>query len=212
MAASYQNAVVNALLNGQPLPSTDPSIGVTTQPTKIAAPSPFTPSPNAPTGQITPTLAQAQDASNGGVGIDNNGSVSGAMPSGIDPALAAIYQKAGVTPGDRGTGFADWQYWQGVGPSQYSRLASDIAGTGPDQTTGTPWAAGAWQNSGRGGSQPSASGAPAIPLTLGAGLNPILQGDANSNIANALQSVTGQNGIGTQNYLQSLIASLGGAH
>lgn len=72
------------------------------------------------------------------------------MPTGIDPALAAIYQKAGQTPGGAGSGFADWQYWQGKGPSQYARLAADIAGTGTDQTTGTPWGAGAWQGSGQG--------------------------------------------------------------
>lgn len=71
------------------------------------------------------------------------------MPQGIDPALAAIYQNAGVTPAGRGTGFADWQYWQDVGPSQYNRLTNDIAGTGTDQPTGTPWGTGAWQNSGR---------------------------------------------------------------
>lgn len=73
----------------------------------------------------------------------------GAMPAGIDPALAAIYQKAGVNPADRGSGFADWQYWQGVGPSQYDRLARNLAGNGPDQPTGTP-GTGAWSTSGGG--------------------------------------------------------------
>jgi hypothetical protein len=72
------------------------------------------------------------------------------MPAGMDPALAQIYQQSGMNPGDRGQGFADWQYWQGVGPSQYGRLASDIAGHGPDQPTGTP-GSGAWQSSGAGG-------------------------------------------------------------
>lgn len=68
---------------------------------------------------------------------------------GLDPALANIYRNAGVTPADRGTGFADWQYWQGVGPSQYDRLTKDLAGTGTDQPTGTP-GSGAWQTSGQG--------------------------------------------------------------
>lgn len=67
----------------------------------------------------------------------------------MDPALKQIYINAGQTPEGRGTGFADWQYWQGVGSSQYGRLAADIAGTGSDQTTGTPWESGPWQNSGR---------------------------------------------------------------
>lgn len=34
------------------------------------------------------------------------------MPTGIDPRFAALYQKYGVTPGSRGSGAADWQYWQ----------------------------------------------------------------------------------------------------
>jgi len=82
-------------------------------------------------------------------------------PDGIDPNLWKIYQDAGQDPAGRGTGFADWQYWQGVGPSQYDRLAKDIAGTGTDQTTGTPWGAGAWQNSGRGAQMAPAPKAPA---------------------------------------------------
>lgn len=66
----------------------------------------------------------------------------------MDPALKNIYTQGGLTPAGRGTGFADWQYWQDVGPSQYNRLAADIAGTGSDQPTGTP-GAGAWMSSGR---------------------------------------------------------------
>lgn len=70
------------------------------------------------------------------------------MPAGMDPALWNIYKDSGLTPSnDRGTGFADWQYWQGVGPSQYDRLKADIAGTGTDQPTGTP-GSGAWSSSG----------------------------------------------------------------
>src|SRR5207253_1814371 len=37
---------------------------------------------------------------------------SGGMPQGIDPRFAALYQKYGVTPGARGSGPADWQYYQ----------------------------------------------------------------------------------------------------
>lgn len=71
------------------------------------------------------------------------------MPAGIDPALAAIYQKHNMTPAGNGSGFADWSYWQGVGPSQYDRLDRNLGGTGTDQPTGTP-GTGPWQNSGRG--------------------------------------------------------------
>jgi hypothetical protein len=67
----------------------------------------------------------------------------------MDPALWNIYQNSGLTPGGQGQGFADWQYWQNVGPSQYGRLAADIAGTGRDQPTGTP-GSGAWSTSGQG--------------------------------------------------------------
>src|SRR2546430_4281239 len=35
-----------------------------------------------------------------------------------DALPISIYQKHGMTPADRGTGFADWQYWQGVGRSE----------------------------------------------------------------------------------------------
>lgn len=34
------------------------------------------------------------------------------LPQGIDPRLGALYQQYGVTPGDRGSGPADWQYYQ----------------------------------------------------------------------------------------------------
>ena len=77
-----------------------------------------------------------------------------AMPAGMNPQLAAIYQKAGITPGARGTGFADWEYWNDK-PSQYNRLTADLAGTGTDQPTGTP-GQGAWSTSGQG--QPGAPG------------------------------------------------------
>jgi hypothetical protein len=67
-----------------------------------------------------------------------------------------MYQQAGLQPGDRGSGFADWQYWQNDalnnagGDWNYiqNRLGNDLAGTGIDQSTGTP-GQGAWSNSGR---------------------------------------------------------------
>ncbi len=72
------------------------------------------------------------------------------MPAGMDPALWNVYKDSGLTPSnDSGTGFADWQYWQKVGPSQYDRLKADIAGTGRDQPTGTP-GSGVWGSSGQG--------------------------------------------------------------
>jgi hypothetical protein len=67
----------------------------------------------------------------------------------MDPALWDVYKDSGLTPGGEGSGFADWQYWQKVGPSQYDRLKADIAGTGRDQPTGTP-GSGPWATSGQG--------------------------------------------------------------
>ncbi len=77
--------------------------------------------------------------------------------TGMDPRLMEVYQRAGFTPSnDRGSGFADWQYWQNDavrnagGDWNYvlGRLGSDLAGTGTDQPTGTP-GQGIWNNSGR---------------------------------------------------------------
>lgn len=96
---------------------------------------------------------------------------SSAMPAGMSPQLAAIYQNSGLNPAGRGSGFADWQYWQDVGPSQYGRLAADIAGTGTDQPTGTP-GQGAWSNSGRNalpGGGGSVSGSSSQGSTTGGG-------------------------------------------
>lgn len=80
------------------------------------------------------------------------GAGANGMPQGIDPRLAALYQKSGMTPGGRGTGFSDWQYWQdkmNSGDADYflNRLSADLAGTGTDQPTGT-LGHGAWDNSG----------------------------------------------------------------
>lgn len=93
------------------------------------------------------------------------------MPAGIDPALAAIYQGSGLNPADRGTGFADWQYWQGVGPSQYDRLKADIAGTGSDQPTGTP-GSGSWSTSGAGAAPTGAAASGSNGLSLPGNANP----------------------------------------
>ncbi len=82
-----------------------------------------------------------------------------ADPSGID----ALYAKAGITDGGRGSGFADRAYWL-EHPSEIAngRLAADLAGTGTDQPTGTP-GSGPWQNSGKGG-----GAVPAAPAAGGA--------------------------------------------
>ncbi len=74
------------------------------------------------------------------------------MPQGIDPRLAQLYQQSGLTPADRGTGFADWQYWQDQANANgwdwmMNRLGADLAGTGTDQATGTPQQ-GIWNRSG----------------------------------------------------------------
>lgn len=91
--------------------------------------------------------------------------------AGMDPALQQIYINSGQTPEGKGTGFADWQYWQNTaGPSQYARLTNDINGTGTDQATGTPWQSGAWSNSGGGanggGGSFSFSSTPMPPASL----------------------------------------------
>lgn len=94
-----------------------------------------------------------------GAGTDTTGVK---LPDGIDPRLAALYTKVGMTPGDRGTGFSDWQYWQdkmnsGDRPADYylNRLGDDLNGTGTDQPTGTI-GQGPWSKSGAG--QPAAGG------------------------------------------------------
>jgi hypothetical protein len=90
------------------------------------------------------------------------------MPDGIDPRLAALYQKAGMTPGGEGSGFADWKYWQDKASQSgnwdyfLSRLGADLAGTGTDQPTGTP-GQGAWSGSGAADRAAGASGTPPPP-------------------------------------------------
>ena len=147
------------LNNGPSTPGQQTAQGSTTQPPAYNPPA-FTPDPGhgtaVPPG--TPAMGPGQPAP--------APAAASAMPAGMDPALAAIYQNGGMTPGDRGTGFADWQYWQGVGPSQYARLAADIAGTGTDQTTGTP-GSGAFQSSGRGATP--AGGGTGSGYTVGQG-------------------------------------------
>lgn len=66
------------------------------------------------------------------------------MPTGIDPRLSQLYQEYGVTPGGRGSGLEDWQYWQNDalnnahGDWNYilGRLKSDLSGSGPDAKSG----------------------------------------------------------------------------
>lgn len=113
-----------------------PSTGSTTQTSKATAPPPFVPTGNIQ-GQITPSVAQAQDASNGGVGIDNNGSAgtySFQIPAGIDPSnptdkfVLDHFQKyiSRANAGDPGAQptAQNMDYWidkinQGGGPSAY---------------------------------------------------------------------------------------------
>src|ERR1700676_4167843 len=115
------------------------------------------PNANGNTGVVGPTLTPSSTGARGQPATPwENPSTSAApssMPAGIDPALAAVYQGSGLDPSGRGSGFADWQYWQGVGPSQYGRLKNDIAGTGTDQSTGTP-GSGAWSPLGKGANPP----------------------------------------------------------
>lgn len=77
-----------------------------------------------------------------------------AGPAGIDPRLASLYSQYGMTPAGRGTGFADWQYWQDKAGSAgwdyiLGRLGADLAGTGSDSPAGTP-GQGAFSRSGGG--------------------------------------------------------------
>ena len=127
--------------------------------------------PNATAGGI-----QAMpDASGGGpMGAPATPPPSGGQPwlgdpsmAGMNPELQKIYQSSGRTPAGRGTGFADWAYWNDK-PSQFGRLQADIAGTGTDQPTGTP-GSGPWQNSGK--NQPMGGGAPG-----GGGMSPFMAG------------------------------------
>lgn len=60
-----------------------------------------------------------------------------------------LYQQYGLQDSGRGSGFADRAYWL-EHPSEIlnGRLAQDLAGSGPDQPTGTP-GVGPWQKSGQ---------------------------------------------------------------
>lgn len=66
--------------------------------------------------------------------------------AGLDPRLVALYQKHGITPQGRGTGFTDAAYWneQMKNDPSYDflgRLDKDLSGTGTDRSTGTVWGA-----------------------------------------------------------------------
>ena len=97
------------------------------------------------------------------------------MPSGIDPRFAALYQKYGVTPGARGSGPADWQYYQtdavrnANGDVNYvlGRLEQDLqkgAGGVPGGASSTSAAPGSVAAIG-GWNQPLSG----VPLTVGPG-------------------------------------------
>lgn len=114
------------------------------------------PTPNPPvaySGGTEPATASGQ--------TQTPGWASDPQYAGMDPALKKIYLDSGYAPAGAGSGFADWQYWNSK-PSQFDRLKSDIAGTGSDQTTGTPWDTGAWQNSGKGASAGGAGFTPGM--------------------------------------------------
>ena len=137
-------------------PTNDPNTGGLRPPGPTPAPAPN------PSGSFPPGMPNPVDVVTG---------VVNQTPAGIDPRLAALYRQSGLTPGARGSGFADWQYWQdkaGTAGWDYilGRLGSDLAGTGTDQPTGTP-GTGPWSNSGRG------APAPQGPRT-GPGQGPVL--------------------------------------
>ncbi len=104
--------------------------------------------------------------------VPPGGSVPGLnTPNTAQSIITALHQQYGTVDGGRGSGFADDAYWL-EHPDQVTngRLAADWAGTGTDQPTGTP-GSGSWDNSGRGGGAPAASGggaAPAASATTGA--------------------------------------------
>jgi hypothetical protein len=54
--------------------------------------------------------------------------------------LQQLYSQAGVKDAGRGSGFTDQAYWL-EHPSEIlnGRLGADLAGSGPDQSTGTVW-------------------------------------------------------------------------
>lgn len=86
------------------------------------------------------------------------------MSSNYFDALSQMMTKAGLTPGTRGQGFADVPYWSDLANSAgfgyvQNRLGADLAGTGPDKSTGTPQS-GVWDQSGSGsggGTPPSSN-------------------------------------------------------
>ena len=74
-----------------------------------------------------------------------NQPASGQPAGTLDPRLAALYQKYGVTPGARGSGLTDAAYWNDkirTGDAGYflGRLEQDLAGKGPDARGASPLA------------------------------------------------------------------------
>jgi hypothetical protein len=150
-----------------------------------------------------------QTAGNAGV-FDPTAAVSAPAVAAADPyanlapSIAAVYKQHNASDNGQGSGFQDFAYWNNH-PDQAARLNADLSGTGPDQPG--PKDSGVSLGSGRG--MPTMGGN--MPMMgLSTGLNPLLQGSGTSNIQNALSNLQGGTGIGTQGYLQSLIAALGG--
>jgi hypothetical protein len=175
------------------------SVGSTTQAPKATGPvsGGFTPTGNIP-GQITPTTAQAQDASAGGLGAARNPNAPAATTAGLDPnnPIDAIFLKTGY--GDRGvgSGFGDLSYWR-QHPDQASRLLADQQGTGTD----TPGPADSGNTSHGSGSASSANS-----INGGLDLNP-LWGSAATGVAGALSGL-GNGATNTGSFLAQLLAKL----
>lgn len=101
---------------------------------------PIDPEPFNPKKGVQSTYKTLDQMLGGGPDATTTG---GQMPSGIDPRLAAVYQRFGVTPGERGSGPRDWQYYQNEALQHaggdwgwlVDRLASDLQGGSPRSTS-----------------------------------------------------------------------------
>lgn len=132
-ALARQNGIESAIGAG----ASGPAASASTPYTGPKGPA-FTPSPNAPAGQYTPTTAQAEWASNGGVGPEpGTSSSSGAY----DPSAQAdaLLKKYNYKDNGRGSGFGDKAYWLdqiaasgGQNSNLWSRWENDLAGKGTD--------------------------------------------------------------------------------
>src|SRR5260221_9827644 len=109
---------------------------------------------NIPAYEPLPTTATAPTSGQTPAGTTPQG-----MPTGIDPRISALYQKYGVTPGARGSGPADWQYWQNEALSNAKGDWGYVLGELEKDIQGKRGGPGAGVYSGQGGS----SAAPSSP-------------------------------------------------